>query len=121
MNSTETTSLSIRNQSCKNQNCKQQGQECAGNVVIHSQKERRFQCNSCKSTWVAHRNKPEYRLRKPKIKIVSAYNLISNGASVRKAAKILEVSPNTIQRWKAKFAEFQLNTNQQGDFVRQSA
>ncbi len=92
--------LTVRGQSCPNEQCTFFDLDSEGNVVIHSQKEKRFRCNHCGVTWVEHVSTLEYGLRKSKVKFYSALEMLDRGLSIRKTAEILNVSPTTIQRWK---------------------
>ncbi|MBI5414884.1 helix-turn-helix domain-containing protein [Candidatus Peregrinibacteria bacterium] len=92
--------MSIRGQFCPNKKCKFYQISSNRNVVIHSQKEHRFQCSKCQKTWVAHKDQIYFRLRSPKEKIDLALMLFESGKSVREIAREVKVSPSTVQRWK---------------------
>jgi transposase-like protein len=47
--------------------------------VIHSQKERRYQCKSCRRTFTETRDTPFYRMHKPKWLVVAAVTLVAHG------------------------------------------
>lgn len=97
------TPFTLRGQTCPNPACELYRAEGGGNVVIHSRKTRRFQCNVCKRSWVAHRSTPYYRLRKDFVAVQRATEWLGHGLSIRRTAHRLKVSPSTVLRWKKKF------------------
>jgi transposase-like protein len=92
--------FNVRNQYCPNTTCKRFQKHGAGNVIIHSKKYKRFQCNNCKKTWVSHRFEIQYGLRTEETVINTAIKMMRQGFSIRKTAKEVQVSPSTIQRWR---------------------
>jgi transposase-like protein len=87
-------------QHCLNQSCTHYQQVGSGNITIHSRVQQRFRCTKCHKTWVSHRDESHYKLKTDTQKIKRAKQLLYYGISIRQAAKLLQVSPSTIQRWK---------------------
>lgn len=50
-------------QFCHNLDCPTRGQIGLGNITIHSQKEQRYRCKICRTTFAATLGTPFYRLR----------------------------------------------------------
>ena len=99
--------MTIRNQSCPNENCKFFRLSQMGNVVVHSQKLKRFRCSECRKTWVQHRNELHYGLKSGARKmLVTKYLLFEQNMSIRGVAQMLQVSPSTVQRFKKRLASF---------------
>lgn len=97
--------MNIRDQYCPNETCKYYHKELAGNVVVHSRKQNRFRCSSCRKTWVAHINEVHYGLKTGERKvIVTRYLLETEEMSIRGVAQFLGVSPSTVQRFKKRLA-----------------
>jgi transposase-like protein len=68
-----------RQQWCHNPRCRAYGRLGEDHVVIHSQKERRYQCKSCRRTFTETRDTPFYRMHKPKWLVVAAVTLVAHG------------------------------------------
>jgi len=49
---------------CPNPACPDKGRVGGGNIGIHSQKERRYRCKTCRLPFAATRGTPYYRLHK---------------------------------------------------------
>lgn len=74
--------------------------------MIHSRKESRFRCNCCGKTWVGHRESMHYGLRSGERKIMVTGYMLGEGFSIRHIAKMLSISPSTVQRFKKRIANF---------------
>jgi transposase-like protein len=51
---------------CHNRGCHAYGRPGEGHVVIHSRKERRYQCKRCSPTFSETRDTALYRIHKPR-------------------------------------------------------
>lgn len=102
-------SLSIRGQSCSNAACALLGTIDAGNVVVHSQKEKRLKCTACGGTWVTRKHNASYRLRASAHQLDAVATMLKEGRSVRDIAKEIGASPSTIQRWKQRLVHSSLS------------
>ncbi len=69
-------------------------------MVVHGRAYERFKCKVCGRTWAASRCNGMYGLRSEVWKLTSVRKMLSDGASVRKTAELVHVSPSTVQRWK---------------------
>jgi transposase-like protein len=64
---------------CHNQNCPARGQIGKGNIVVHSQKEKRYKCKVCNTTFTVTNGTAFYRLRKDHQLVEIAISLLSHG------------------------------------------
>jgi transposase-like protein len=87
-------------QSCPNPDCDYYKKSNQKNILIHDKKLRRLRCNCCGKTWSAHHNEIYYRLHSDPTKIDRALIMISLGTSVRRVARLIDVSSGTVMRWK---------------------
>jgi transposase-like protein len=64
---------------CPNPDCKARGQVGKGNIVVHSQKEKRCKCTACKKTFSVTKGTVFYRLRKDPQDVERVIRLLSRG------------------------------------------
>src|SRR5437773_879133 len=83
-------------QFCFNDECPDYGQVGKGNVYIHSHKERRFDCHTCKGTFAETRGTMFYRLRTPPETIVDTIAQLVERGSIRGVARAKGVKPDTV-------------------------
>jgi len=91
---------SIRNQHCPNKYCTFYGRIGSHNVIIHNSKNQRFQCKQCKKTWSKHQNDIRFGLKVDSKVLKKALDSFKEGTSIREIARLCNVNPSTIQRWK---------------------
>jgi transposase-like protein len=60
---------------CHNPRCRAYGLPGEGHVVIHSQKERRYQCKRCRRTFTETKGTALYRLHKPRWLMIAVLTL----------------------------------------------
>ena len=94
--------MSPHDQWCHNRRCRAYGRVGEGHVVIHSQKERRYQCKRCKKTFSETKGTALYRTHKPRWLVRSwwwcdAFGLRLPAAGHRSC--LLEVDERTVARW----------------------
>ena len=70
----------------------------------------RFKCKSCEKTFNALADSPLYRMRKPQ-KWIEYTKLLWDGVSLRKAAKILNITLRTSFRWRHTFIKAPARAN----------
>jgi transposase-like protein len=66
-------------QCCHNPQCWAYGRQGEGHVVIHSRRERRYQCKRCARTFGATRGTALYRAHKPEAAVVQVVALLAHG------------------------------------------
>jgi transposase-like protein len=91
--------LDSSQQFCFNRDCPDYGQVGKGNVYIHSHKERRYGCQTCKGTFAETRGTMFYRLRTPPETIVEAIAQLVERGSIRGVARAKGVKPDTVIAW----------------------
>ena len=64
---------------CPNPDCTARGQVGKGNIVVHSQKEKRCKCTACKKTFSVTKGTVFYRLRKDPQDVERVIRLLSRG------------------------------------------
>src|ERR671912_848404 len=84
---------------CHNPRCRAYG--CLGedHVVIHSQKECRYQCKSCRRTFTETRDTPFYRMHKPKWLVVAVVTLLAHGCPLQAIVAAFGIDERTLARW----------------------
>lgn len=92
--------ITIRNQKCQNSLCTKYRSYNTGNIIVHSQKEKRLKCTACMKTWVIRKYTYLYRLKTDEEKIENAIQMFDEGQSIREIARNIQASPSTIMRWK---------------------
>jgi transposase-like protein len=68
---------------CPNSECLARGQVGEGNITIHSQKERRYKCNVCNTTFVETKGTIFYRRKKPHQDLEMVVTLLAYGCPVQ--------------------------------------
>jgi transposase-like protein/IS1 family transposase len=68
---------------CPNLECLASGQVGKGNITIHSQKERRYECQECNKTFAETKGTLFYQLKKPHELVVMAVTLLAHGCPVQ--------------------------------------
>ena len=67
--------------------------------MIHSQKERRYQCNRCRRTFTETRDTPFYRMHKPKWLVVAVLTLLAYGCPLQAIVAAFGIDERTLARW----------------------
>ena len=67
--------------------------------MIHSQKERRYQCKRCRRTFTETRDTPLYRMHKPKWLVVALVTLLAHGCPLQAIVAAFGIDERTIARW----------------------
>ena len=86
-------------QFCHTPTCPARGQPGQGNIVIHSQWERRYRCSVCRRTFSARWGTPYYRGHVPAADQTRVLTLLAYGCPVEAAARAFGYQPRTIRRW----------------------
>jgi transposase-like protein len=87
---------------CPNADCPARGQRDRGNIQIHSQQERRYQCTLCQTTFGERRGTPFYRCRTDPELITLVLTLLAHGCPVLAIEAAFGFQARTVRRWLAK-------------------
>src|SRR3989454_4565248 len=87
---------------CPNQHCPARGQTGQGNIGIHSQKEQRFICHACHTTFSARKGTVFYRLRTSVDTVVIVVTLLAHGCPVQAIVAAFGFDERTVAAWWAR-------------------
>jgi transposase-like protein len=87
---------------CANPACPDRGAIDKGNIKVHSHKERRFRCGSCKKTFAATTGTPLYRLHKDQTLFLCVITLLAHGCPVPAVVAAFGLDERTVADWQAK-------------------
>ena len=86
-------------QFCPNVRCHASGQKGGGNIVIHSQKQRRYKCKCCGKTFSETHGTSLYRVKKASELFVLVVTLLSYGCPVQAIVVAFELDERTVRSW----------------------
>jgi len=86
-------------QFCHNADCPARGKVGEGNIVIHSQKERRYRCTTCEQTFAATKGTPFYRLHTPGEVVTIVVALLCHGCPTQAIVVAFGLDERTVARW----------------------
>jgi transposase-like protein len=89
-------------QFCHNPDCPARGLSGQGNIRIHSQKDRRFQCRTCGQTFAATRGTPFYRLKTPPDVVTIVLTLLCHGCPLQAIVAAFGLDERTVALWQAR-------------------
>jgi len=75
------------------------GNGAAGEIRIHSRKERRFKCRRCRRTFAATRDTPFYRLHHPSEVLTVVLALLAHGCPVQAIVFAFGLHEDTVRAW----------------------
>ena len=84
---------------CPNMDCPARGKVGAGNIGIHSQKERRYVCHVCGRTFSETQGTPFDRLKKAKDLFTLVVTLLSPGCPVQAIVAAFGLDERTVRDW----------------------
>jgi hypothetical protein len=84
---------------CHNRGCRAYGRPGEGHVVIHSRKERRYQCKRCSRTFSETPDTALYRIHKPRWLVVAVLTLLAYGCPVQAIVAAFDLDERTLARW----------------------
>ncbi len=97
--STRRNRVNPHEQFCHNKDCRAYGREGEGHIVIHSQKERRYQCKRCRRTFSQRTCTALYRLHKPKELMFTVTTLLAHGCPLQAVVAAFSLDERTVARW----------------------
>lgn len=88
-----------QSQFCHNLDCLSRGQGGQGNIVVQSQKERRYLCKTCGKTFAATTGTPLYRLHKDQNLFLLVVTLLCHGCPRQAIVAAFDLDERTVSRW----------------------
>jgi transposase-like protein len=92
-------------QFCPNPRCPTSGQTAQGNIKVHSYRERRDRCTTCRKTFAATTGTPFYRLHKDPSLFVCVVTLLAYGCPIQAVVAAFDLDERTVADWQAKAGE----------------
>ena len=89
-------------QFCPNPHCPTRGQTARGNIKVHSYRERRYRCTTCKKTFAATTGTPLYRLHKDPALFVRVVTLLAYGCPTQAIVAAFGLDERTVAAWQDK-------------------
>src|SRR5689334_9416343 len=83
---------------CPNEACVNRGHVGRGNITIHSQKERRYQCRTCQATFAATKGTPFYRLHLEAVVMRIVLILLAHGCPPQAIVAAFALDERTVTR-----------------------
>jgi len=84
---------------CHNAACWAYGRAGEGHIVIHSQRERRYRCKRCGTTFSATTGTALYRAHKPAALVVIVVTLLAHGCPPQAVVAAYGLDERTVARW----------------------
>lgn len=95
----ETSSLAPEKAFCPNSDCAARGRVAAGNIGVHSHKERRYICYTCDKTFSASKGTVFYRRQKPVDVLVCVITLLAHGCPIQAIVAAFALDERTVRDW----------------------
>jgi transposase-like protein len=87
---------------CANPACPDRGVKDKGNITVHSRKEQRFRCWTCKKTFASSAGTPFYRLHKDRSLFLTVITLLTHGCPVPAVVAAFDLDERTVASWQHK-------------------
>jgi transposase-like protein len=84
---------------CPNLECVARGQRGRGNITIHSQKEKRYECQVCHKTFSATTGSIFYRLRTDPVTVMLVITLLAYGCPLQAIVAAFGFDERTVKDW----------------------
>ncbi len=91
--------MNPQEQVCHNPQCWVYGRVGAGQIVIHSRKERRYRCKRCGTTFSATTGTALYRIHHPHALVVIVVTLLAYGCPVQAIVAAFALDERTVADW----------------------
>lgn len=98
---------------CPNRDCPASGQRGAGNLSIHSQKEKRYRCGVCRKTFTARKGTAFYRLRTPEETVALVIALLAHGCPLPAIVIAFGLDERTVAQWQTRGGQQSRQVHQQ--------
>ncbi|MCP4232327.1 MAG: hypothetical protein GY770_01905 [Aestuariibacter sp.] len=86
-------------QFCPNSVCHANNQPDLNNIIIHSQKKRRYKCTCCGKTFTESKGTAVYGLKKPTEMFVIVVSLLVHGCPTQAIVAAFGLDPRTVANW----------------------
>lgn len=86
-------------QFCHNLDCSARGQAGQGNIRIHSRKERRYRCLTCRQTFAETKDTPLYRLHTAVNVVTIVLTLLCHGCPLQAIVAAFGLDERTVAQW----------------------
>lgn len=97
--------MTPQNEFCPNMECPDRGKIDTGNVICHSQKEKRCKCKTCGKTFSVTKGTALYNLKKEAELFVMVVTLLAFGCPVQAIVQALGLDERTVKAWWLKSGE----------------
>jgi transposase-like protein len=97
--------MNPREQFCPNTACPARGEIGENNIIVHSQKEARYQCKICGKTFAATSGTPFYRLHHASELMVIVATLIAHGCPLQAIVAAYHLDERTVMSWQARVGQ----------------
>lgn len=87
-------------QFCHNSDCSARGRLGAGNIRVHSRKERRYRCTTCRRTFAATADTPFYRLKVATDVVALVLTLMTHGCPLQAIVVAFGYDERTVAAWR---------------------
>ncbi|MBI1877447.1 MAG: IS1/IS6 family transposase [Chloroflexi bacterium] len=84
---------------CPNLDCPARGQVGAGNISVHSQKEQRYECEVCGTTFAASQGTIFYRLKTEAQVVLIVLTLLAHGCPLQAIVAAYGFDERTVKSW----------------------
>jgi len=84
---------------CPNLECVARGQRGRGNITIHSQKEKRYECQVCHTTFSATTGSIFYHLRTDSVTVMLVITLLAYGCPLQAIVAAFRFDERTVKDW----------------------
>jgi transposase-like protein len=84
---------------CPNLECMARGQRGRGNITIHSQKEKRYECQVCHKTFSVTTGSIFYRLRTDPVTVMLVITLLAHGCPLQAIVAAFRFDERTVKDW----------------------
>jgi len=105
--------MNPKEQFCSNWACCNRGKVGAGNITIHSRKEERYRCKTCKKTFSATTGTALYGLKKEASLVILVVTLLVWGCPVQAIVVAFGLDERTVRAWLARAGEQGQQVHQQ--------
>ncbi len=89
-------------QFCHNPDCRLRGQVGQGNIGVHSQRDRRYKCEGCGTTFSATKGTAYYRLRTAVDTVTLVLILLCHGCPLQAIVAAFGLDERTVADWQAR-------------------
>jgi transposase-like protein len=84
---------------CPNQACPARGQAGAGNISVHSRKDRRYKCSECGGTFTETKGSIFYRIQTDSVIVTQVITLLAYGCPLQAIVQAFGFDERTIKVW----------------------